>query len=86
MIADIDEDLLLLPENFDKALIGFIERAGMEPVALYDREIVLRVFMDNDGMSMDEATEWFEYNVLGSYIGVGTPAFATIWDDQVTEL
>jgi hypothetical protein len=86
MIADINEDLILLPENFDKALIGFIERAGMETIALYDKDIVLSIFVDDDGMNMLEAEEWFEFNVLGSYMGVGTPAFATIWGDQVLEL
>ena len=36
--------------------------------------------MDNDGMSFSEAVEFFEYNILGSYMGETSPSFLTFAD------
>lgn len=77
MIAELNENALLLPEEFDKALIGYVERSGQETLALYDTELIIMVLI-GQGMSEEEARDWFDYNVIGSYNGEGTPAFATI--------
>ena len=31
-----------------------------------------------DSMPYEEAIEYFEYNILGAYMGENTPAFATL--------
>lgn len=59
-------------EEFKKCLIGYVERFGMEPVALYDRAAVVAQ------LARDEAEEYLEFNPLGAWVGAGTPAFATI--------
>jgi len=33
------------------------------------------VLVARDGMSMEEAEEYFEYNVQGAYVGEDTPIF-----------
>tara|TARA_Y100000004_G_C8832630_1_gene376856 strand:- start:277 stop:531 length:255 start_codon:yes stop_codon:yes gene_type:complete len=64
-------------DGFDSAIIGTVERFGdSETIILYDKEKVLEILMKD--MNRDEAEEHFYYNILGAYVGEGTPAFATI--------
>jgi hypothetical protein len=68
-------------DGFDEALIGYVERFGNKgpySVALYDRAKCIKVLMDRDGMSEEEAVEFFNFNTAGAYAGPHTPAFATI--------
>jgi hypothetical protein len=34
--------------------------------------------MDRDGMDYDEAQEFFEFNVVGAYVGAHTPIYVRI--------
>jgi hypothetical protein len=36
---------------------------------------VLEILVYSDGMTYDEAVEFFEFNVLGAWVGDETPAF-----------
>jgi len=49
----------------------------MEPVILLDKDKCIELLMA-DGMSLDDAYEYFDFNVIGSWVGEGTPAFATL--------
>lgn len=64
----------LLADGFEEALIGVCYRAGQPPVACYDYNSCIQILMDQD-MTADEAIEYFEYNVLGSWFGDSTPVF-----------
>jgi hypothetical protein len=68
----------LFADGFDGALIGIIRRYGQESLALYDQGKCLQILMSRDGMSRDEALEYFEFNVIGAWAGDGTPAFAVL--------
>jgi hypothetical protein len=68
---------LLFCDGHDDALIGVAHRFGMEPVALYDRSKVIKSLM-NDGMSWEEAEEFFSFNIIGGWHGEMTPVFADI--------
>jgi hypothetical protein len=69
---------MLLADGFEDALIGYVERFGQLPLALYDREKCIEVLMKRDGMNHQDAEEFFEYNVIGAWLGDNTPAFATL--------
>jgi hypothetical protein len=71
-------DKALYPTDLKDAIIGMVERFGMPPLILLDRKKCLEIFMERDGMDYDEAEEFFEFNVIGSWLGDGTPCFATI--------
>lgn len=73
-IAQIDPDILLA-DGFDDALMGVVERKGQPPAALYDRQRCIAVLMDRDGMTLEEAEEYFDFNVTDAYVGERTPAF-----------
>ncbi len=49
----------------------------MHPVALYDRKKCIEI-LEKQGMTKEEAYEYFDYNVIGAWMGKSTPAFATI--------
>lgn len=67
----------LLADGFEAALIGIVE-IFHRSIALYDKEKCLEILMKRDGMSREDASEFFEFNVQGAYVGENTPAFATI--------
>lgn len=62
--------------GLDFALLGVVERFGMAPVFLYDKTLIVQSYMDV-GMTEEEGEEFFEYNVLGTWMGEGTPVFLT---------
>lgn len=75
-LAEMD-DTILLADGFEEGLIGYVEIFS-KTIALYDREKCIQTLINRDGMTREDAEEFFEYNVTGSYVGEKTPAFATI--------
>lgn len=74
-IAENYPDLLVLdPEYFDDAIVGLVQRIGMD-VICYDKEKVLELLCVKEGMSYEDAIEHFEYNIIGSWVGDTTPVF-----------
>lgn len=71
------ELLFLSEEEFDEAIIGVSERIGDEPVVAYDTTKIVEILVLNHSMSVDEAYEYFEFNILGAYVGERTPTFIT---------
>ncbi len=67
----------LLADGFEDALIGYTERFGEEAVALYDRAKIIEIMMKRDGMSEEDAEEFFSFNIVGAG-GGHVPAFAII--------
>lgn len=71
-----DTELLFLSEEeFDEAIIGVAERIGQSAVVAYDTTKLVEVLSRT--MSVDEAYEYFEFNILGAYVGERTPMFVT---------
>ena len=68
------------PSDMKEAIIGYVERSGEMPIILLDREKCLDILMKDSNMTYDEAIEYFEFNTIGSWVGEGTPAFATLID------
>lgn len=75
-IAEINEVVFLLEEDFDSAIIGVNEKYGSPPCIAYDRDKVIEILMQD--MSREEAFEYFECNILGAWMGGYTPCFITI--------
>jgi len=76
-LAEIwDQDLLFMSEpEYDQAIIGVMERAGGSPVIAYDTQKILEIL--ERSMPMEDAQEFFEYNILGAYMGDRTPVYIT---------
>jgi len=70
---------VLLADGLEDAFIGV--SCGFGPnKALYDWEKCVKVFMERDGMSYEEAVEWMDFNVTGAYVGEQTPEFILLYD------
>lgn len=72
--ADETESEILMADGFETALIG-IGRRFNQYVAVYDRQKCIEILVERDGMSHPDAEEFFEFNVVGGYVGEGTPIF-----------
>ena len=72
---------LLFADGFEAAIIGMIEgwRGGSRvAVVCYDYDTCIEILVERDGMDED-AEEFFEFNVLGAYVGDLTPVFLRRW-------
>jgi len=67
----------LTADGFDEAIIGLGRQFNNE-VVVYDEDKCLKILMDRDGMDYDEAQEFFEFNVVGAYVGEHTPIYVRI--------
>jgi hypothetical protein len=70
MIEDYP-DLLKL-DGFDEAILGVVERIGLQAIC-YDTHKVIEILMKD--MSEEDAWEYYSYNMLGGYVGESTPVF-----------
>ena len=66
---------MLKADGFDKAFLSVASRFGMDEVFAYDYDKVLKILQERDGMSPDEALEYFHYNIIGAWVGDKTPLF-----------
>lgn len=71
----------LLADGFEDAFIGLSRRCGQPTLATYSVQKALRVLMDRDGMSEEDAIEFFEFNVVGAWMGPHTPVWLEEPDD-----
>lgn len=83
ILSEINEDIRLA-DGFEDALIGYTQQFS-KTVALYDREHCIQILVQRDGMTVEEAEEFFEFNVTGAWVGESTPAFASFFDDTEFE-
>ena len=72
----LEENECLIAVGFNDALIGVYE--SLETVAVYDSEVCIKILVDRDGMDFDEAMQYFDFNVLGAFVGDKTPLFITL--------
>ena len=82
-LLDIGVDEALTMDGYDDCVIGVLERFGMEPIVLYDKEKVIQKLMDDGCDSYEGANEYYEYNQLGGWHGDKTPGFLIRLPDMV---
>jgi len=68
-------DNALLADGFSEALIGMGNRFAYD-VAVYDYAKCIEILARE--MSHEDAVEYFEFNVIGAYMGEHTPVFVTV--------
>jgi len=68
------EDKLLFADGFDEAIIGVAQQFNSLSVA-YDKEKCIDILMTRDKMIMIDAEEYFNFNVINSWVGKHTPSF-----------
>lgn len=73
-LADDEKIIFLEGPDFDAALVGIIERYGQPRILCYDYQKVLKVLV-KQGMTEEEAVEWWDFNIIGAWMGDETPCF-----------
>jgi hypothetical protein len=64
-------------DGYNDCILGTCLRFGQEPIVAYDLEKVL-LKLESDGLTREEAVEWFEFNQIGAWVGDLTPCFITM--------
>jgi hypothetical protein len=72
--SDELEEPLLFADGFDDAIIGLAEGFGGNLAIAYDKQKMLAKLV-SDGMSEEEAVEYFDFNIAGAYVGIHTPIY-----------
>jgi hypothetical protein len=74
--ADLaNEEAMVLHEDwFDAALIGETDTGR----AVYSIDAILEILMRRDGLTDEEANEWFGYNIAGAYLGEYMPVYVQL--------
>ena len=75
-LTDLGAEEALIMDGFDDCVVGILERFGIDqPIVVYDREKVIAKLIDRDGMTHEEALDFYYFNQLGAWAGEKTPAF-----------
>jgi hypothetical protein len=69
----VDDEIIFF-YGFEGAFLGFTEVNDVY-VTVYDADKCVEILMDKDGMEIEDAVEYFHYNVLGTKLGERTPLF-----------
>jgi len=62
-------------DEFDGAILGLGRRCGQPDLLVYDVDKCIEILMKKDNMTQEEAVDFFEYNIVGAWMGEGTPIF-----------
>lgn len=63
---------LLTMDGFDDAILGVVERIGIQAICYSERKII-DILMKRDGMDAQDAYDYFAFNIIGAYVGEHTP-------------
>ena len=76
----------LLADGWEECLIGvaevWLESGGRVQRAVYDADKIIETMVARDGMTHEEAEEFFEFNINGAYVGPRTPIFVRKVDPE----
>ena len=64
---------LVTADGFDNAFIGIGERINLDSVAVYDVDKCIDILVSRDGMTYEEAMEFFDFNIKRAWVGEKTP-------------
>lgn len=74
---------ILLADGYEDAFVGVAFNHGMDLVAVYNIDRCIQVLVERDVMDENEADEWFNFNILGAYVGPRTPMFLHLMPDEL---
>ena len=80
---DLDEyaEGAILLDGLEEAIIGIVEECGNGRRVLYSKPKILSILCKRDLMTMDDAEEFYDYNILGLYAGEQNAIFL---DTEIT--
>lgn len=77
ILENYGDENFFIADGFDDAVIGYAN--DFTPFRLvYSVSKCIEILKDRDGMSDEEALEYFTYNTSGAWVGENTPIWC--WD------
>jgi len=77
---------MLRADGFDNAIIGLTTLRNVKGnVLVYRIDKIIDNLMNRDGMSYEEASEYFELNIQRAYMGEGTPLYVHMGAETIKE-
>ncbi len=75
----LDFNQCLLADGFNEAIVGISQCNTVK--AIYSSKKCIQILMERDKMTEEDAVEFFQHNVVGSYMGEKTPIFMIADED-----
>ena len=79
-----DDEEILRADGLDEACVGWTDswNGNERNIRLvYDIGKVIDILQERDGMTYEDAVEFFDFNIAGAYFGKGTPIFINSLQD-----
>jgi hypothetical protein len=75
--VDIDEyaEGAILLDGLEDGIVGIVQEFGNGNRVLYSKQKILNILQERDLMTMGEAEEFYDYNILGLYAGEQNAVF-----------
>jgi hypothetical protein len=78
MMTELSDEGAMVPDGYDDCIIGIGRRSAMSAIAIMDSNAIIEKLAKD--MTMEEAQEFFEFNIIGSHIENG-PIYAEMVED-----
>jgi hypothetical protein len=87
MKVDIHEyaEGAVLLDGLEEAIIGIVEEFGNGRRVLYSKPKILSILCERDLMTMGEAEEFYDYNILGLYASEQNAVFLDLEISPIKE-
>ena len=72
-LAEIEVEECIILDGLDSAIAGIGSQYGKPTLIVYDEALVIKTLVDDQDMTLDEAWEYYEFNIKHAYYGEGTP-------------
>ena len=69
-------------DSFRPCMMGIIYGADVSDRVVYDSDMVIDTLMKNNDWDHEEAREWFDFNILGAYVGEGSPVYMYLHNSE----
>jgi hypothetical protein len=75
--VDIEEyaEGAILLDGLESAIVGIVEEFGSGNRILYSKQKILNILQERDLMTMGEAEEFYDYNIIGLHAGEQNAVF-----------
>jgi len=72
LIESFPDIEFLKADGLDQAVIGFDETSER---LIYSMSKIMQILVEQDGMTDEEALDYYYYNIAGAYVGEKTPIY-----------
>ena len=89
-LEEVNPEAMLF-DGLEDALVGTCDRIGQPTLAAYDYDKCIEILakdmtnLDDDDDPYMMAVEYFDFNVIGAYMGESTPVFIRLQATEETE-